>query len=473
MPRPRAAPLAGPAVPEGRMAPGRWAKLVAAEAIVEPIRAFLRDLRARPAAEKAAVRWAFLWFFCLLAFNYAMRPIRDAFGARGPTADRIGLFIATFAAMTVFVPAWAFVVSRLPRRIFVPLAHQVAAASLLVFFLLHDARGGLGRGAGHAFFVWQAVTNVFLVSVFWSTLADLFREQEGRLHFGLIAAGGTLGGIAGSAVVSIFGARAELGVFFLGGAGLLQVGVFAMGRLVRAARGAAAQGDSEGRIPEAREAPPAPTALAGLRTLSRSPRLVGLALYIFLGTVLATIVYLLRPRYLQASGLAEGEQRALLAQTSLVTQLLASALQAGAAGPVLRRTGVGPPLLILPLAYGIALPLFAMAPSLGFIILLEIATRGLAFGLAGPAKEVVFTSVTRAEKYQAKALIDNWVYRGGDLLGALLFGVLEVLGLLSMALASIGFAGLALLAARTVSRDIRRHGPGERSAPRPHPESPA
>jgi len=47
------------------------------------------------------------------------------------------------------------------------------------------------------FFVWISVFNLFVVSVFWSFMADMFRNEQGKRLFGFIAAGGFPGVLLG------------------------------------------------------------------------------------------------------------------------------------------------------------------------------------------------------------------------------------------------------------------------------------
>ena len=70
-----------------------------------------------------------------------------------------------------------------------------------------------------------------------------------------------------------------------------------------------------------------------------------------------------------------------------------------------------------------------MATALGFaglaahggiaiLYVLDAANRAVQRGVARPARELLFTHVRQGHKYKARAFIDTFVYRLGDVLGA-------------------------------------------------------
>ena len=61
-----------------------------------------------------------------------------------------------------------------------------------------------------------------------------------------------------------------------------------------------------------------------------------------------------------------------------------------------------------------------------------------------PARETLFTVIPREDKYKAKAFIDTFVYRGGDVVGAQTEGWLGKLGMGLAALTSVAIP-LALI----------------------------
>ena len=181
--------------------------------LLPALRRFFQSL-----AQTPALLWSFLYFFCLLSGYYVLRPVRDAMAASrdayaifptslidwaaargvdmGQTVIPI-LFTGTFLSMLLVQPIYGAIVSRFPRRVFLPLVYSFFVACLIGFHLLFDS-GIAGRGA--VFFIWLAVFNLFAVTVFWSFMADVFSSADAKRYYGYIAAGGTLGGFLGPSI---------------------------------------------------------------------------------------------------------------------------------------------------------------------------------------------------------------------------------------------------------------------------------
>ncbi|MGA8879340.1 MAG: hypothetical protein WB476_00580, partial [Azonexus sp.] len=141
--------------------------------------------------------------FCVLFAFYLLRPVRDEIGA----ADRGNLqllWTAVFFVMLLAVPLYSIAVAKLRRGIFVPLANRFFALNLIAFYaalvlLPESARVWIDR----VFYVWLSVFALFVVTVFWGLVVDLFREDQGKRIFGFITVGSSLGGIVGSATTSV------------------------------------------------------------------------------------------------------------------------------------------------------------------------------------------------------------------------------------------------------------------------------
>src|SRR6516165_3854060 len=192
--------------------------------------------RALPATaeERAAALWSFAYFFTLLAGYYVLRPLRDQMGIAGGVRALPWTFTATFIALLVAQPLYGALVARVPRVRFIPVVYHFFVANLALFWLLLTA-GVATVTVARIFFVWVSVFNLFAVAVFWSFMADLFSSEQGKRLFGFIGAGGTAGTILGSLItirLSIpFGAVNLLIV----AAVLLELAVFCVLRLERAA----------------------------------------------------------------------------------------------------------------------------------------------------------------------------------------------------------------------------------------------
>ena len=146
--------------------------------------------------ERRAFCWSFIYFFSLLCGYYIIRPIRDALGIVGGVENLQWLFTSVFVAMLVAVPLFGWVTSRFPRRQFLPFIYYFFIANLILFHTLlkMDVNPVV---VARAFFIWVSVYNLFVVSVFWSFMTDLFSSEQAKRLFPVIATGGSIGAIVG------------------------------------------------------------------------------------------------------------------------------------------------------------------------------------------------------------------------------------------------------------------------------------
>src|SRR5262249_7636023 len=142
------------------------------------------------------------YFFCLMSGYYVLRPLRDEAAIRGGVDKLPWLFSGTFALMLVAVPAFSALAARLPRARLIPLCYRFFLAGTLVFWALF-AFGQAQVGTSRAFLIATGVYTLFVTSVFWSFMADIFRHGQGARLFGFIAAGGSAGALAGPLMATV------------------------------------------------------------------------------------------------------------------------------------------------------------------------------------------------------------------------------------------------------------------------------
>ena len=387
-------------------------------------------------AERAALALGFAFHFCVLASYYLVRPLRDALGLEGGADQLQWLFTATFAVMLLMVPVFGALASRLPATRFVPLIYRVIAASMLVFGLLianHVAPVTVGR----VFFVWISIYNLFIVSIFWSVLVDRFSSEQGRRLFGCIAAGGTLGTFIGPLLAATMATRLGPVALTVAAALLLEIAVHCY-------RGLLARTQSQSGKPLLDERRLGGSMLAGITLILRSPYLLGLVLFMLLHTSAATLLYFEQGRIVAGSYADTGSRTQFFAIVDLIVSALTLTLQLLLTAPLIRLVGIGGALLAMPLATIVAFAAMALAPVPATVALAQGLRRAVEFALVRPAREVLWTVVSREEKYKAKNVIETLVYRGGDAASGWLSAGLTALGagFGLVALVVVPFAGV-------------------------------
>lgn len=393
--------------------------------------------------EARAMLWSALLFMVVLGSYYVIRPVRETMGVQGGVDQLQWLFTANFAVMLALVPLYSAVVARWPRRVFLPWLLRTFALCLVGFYaamtwLPADVQVAVAR----VFYVFAAVLSLYVVSIFWEFMADVWRREQGGRLFGFIAAGGSVGAVLGPLVTGWAAPRIGNAALLLGSAVGLELAVLCVRRILRAAPAAAgadyaAENDATigGGI------------WAGFTLVVRTPRLLGICVYVMLLSLTGTFLYF-EQQHIVAAEVAEATaQTQLFARVDLAVNAVTIAVQVLAFGRLLPRIGLGGALAGLPLVTLAGFVALATAPVLAVVVVVMVCRRAADYALAKPAREVLFTQVGREAKYKAKLFIDTAAYRGGDTASAWVFRGLSGFGLGLAALAGVAVpvaAGWAL-----------------------------
>ena len=391
----------------------------------------LIDVRA---AEIGALVWSWFFIFSVLFSYYILRPIRDEMGVAAGVENLQWLFTGTLLGMIAVNPPFAALVARLTRVKFIAISYRFFMANLVLFaLLLHVATAEQNVWIGRAFFIWTSVFNLFVVSIFWALMVDVFSADQGKRLFGFIAAGATLGGIIGSSVTASLAKSVSSTYLLLGSAVLLEIAVFGVRRLSRLSdtlhqRRAAGPG----------ETPIGGSVFAGFAHAFNSTYLINVSIYILLFAVTSTLLYFQQAEIARQSFADRGARTAFFARVDLWVNVFTLAAQLFLTGRVLRWVGVAATLAALPLFSIMGFGTLALAPTIAVLVIYQVIRRAGNFAFARPTREVLFTVVPREDKYKAKSFIDTVIYRLGDQVGAWSYAGLGLFGL--------GMTGIAVVA---------------------------
>ena len=365
----------------------------------------LRRLVVVEPGEWPALLWSFAFFFCVLCAYYILRPVRDAMGVTvGPDYQK-WLFSIVFVVMLAAVPIFGWVASTFAKRLVLPIVYVFFIANLLVFWALIRTRADSPNIAS-AFFVWVSVFNLFVVSLFWSFLADHYASDQAKRLYGFITAGGSLGVLAGSSLTNSL-------VHVVGVPNLLLISA----TVLTAALGCALALRS--LLPALGDTEHAPHAgirdiLSGALHSWNDPYLFRIALWVLLANLVGTYFYIEEQRIVRAALTVKADQVAFFSSRDRIVSVLQLASQFFLTGFLLRRFGIGLCAAALPVAAVAGLVALWASPTLTVIWLVMIAERATAFGLSNPATRVLWTVVEPEDKYKTQNFIDTVVYRGGD-----------------------------------------------------------
>lgn len=391
--------------------------------------------------ELRALGLAFVFNFIVLGSYYVVRPIRDEIGAAGGLENLSWMYTGTMVATLIANALFSAIVARMSRRRFIPLSYRFFIANLVLFFVLMRTVPAAGQmWVGRAFFVWVTVFNVFIVTVFWAFMTDIFTTEQAKRLFGFISVGGTLGGIIGGLLTASLVQRVGPANLLIVSAVLLECGAWCV-RYFPAQFGE--RGSSAAAKSKAAERPIGGTIWSGVTHVAQSPYLLGICAFILLYAITSTLVYFQQADITARQFTDRGARTAFFAQIDIWVNVLTVLVQFFLTGRLLKWLGVGLTLAVLPAINVVGFLAVGTLPILGLLGLFQVLRRASNFAVSRPAREVLFTVLSREDKYKAKSFIDTFVYRAGDQIGAWFYPLLTLLGL---GLTGISFVAVPIAA---------------------------
>lgn len=372
--------------------------------------------------EVAALLTSFAMFFALLSAYYVIRPVRDEIGVALGKDSLHQLFTIVFFVMLALVPLFGFVAARFPRRYVLPAIYAFFATNLVVFWIVLRAAPENHAALG-TFFVWGSVFNLFVVSLFWSLMSELWSHDAAKRLYGFISAGGTAGALAGPLItqglVRVF-SPVDL---MLVSAALLLTAMIVSLLLRRIKPPQATSGEAE---------PAGGGILDGAVKVFTTPMFARIALFVFIANIIGTFFYLEQARLVAASISSNADRVLFFSGRDLVVSIVTFLIEVFGTARILKRFGVTAALLALPVTGAIGAMMLSLDAALGIVAAVMVAERIVSFALANPAIKLIYTLATPDEKYKVQNFIDTVVFRGGDAASGWLYALLG---------GGLGFAG--------------------------------
>ena len=398
-----------------------------------------------------------VYFFCILCGYFFLRPVRDAMGVARGMDELRWLFVGTAVVSLLCVLAFGGIVARTNRRRFIPIGYLFVIGCLIVFsgMLIADGAAGGGligtdtetpvaRYVGYTFFVWLSTANLFVTSVFWAFMVDIFDVGQGKRMFAFIGIGGTLVALVGGWATNVISGITDsvylpAGLMLTGAAffGLAIVVMLTLDRLVfgsqrsqLTADGAAIEGHQRaGDRDVAGEGGIGGTFWEGAQAVVRSPYLLGIGAYIMLMAISNTLIYFTQALVISNNTDTFSELVAGFALFDALAQVATLFVQIFVTTHVIKRIGVGWTLVILPVVTMTGFAILSAWTVFGVMAVFQAVQRATRYAVSRPARETLFSVVSPSEKYKAKPFVDVFLYRGGDVAGVGVDGMFAALGL--------------------------------------------
>lgn len=386
-------------------------------------------------AELSRLILSFIFFFSLLGGYFMLRPVREAVAVANGVGNIPWLFTATLLVMLCITPIYGWVVARFPRRVFLPIVYLFFIANLLLFYILFQFQIE-AKLVTRIFFVWLSVFNLFVVSVFWSFMVDIYHSGQARRLFGLIAAGGSLGAILGPLFTATLASVIGVPNLLLGAAFMISLATVCIFILRRFSR----ELDPSQRV-EDQEVLGGSIFEGAMRVLSSRYLLMICALMLLHNTS-ATFLYNLRAHVVAQAADSFEQYSVIFGWIDVSVNIVALLLQALITARLIRRYGMAKTMMIVPVILLLGFGAMGALPTLFLVISVQVLQRSMNYGILGPSKEMLFAPVDREVKYKSKNFIDTVIYRGSDSVAAWAFRALKDSG---MALGAIAWVLLPFI----------------------------
>jgi AAA family ATP:ADP antiporter len=377
----------------------------------------------RSDVELKGLMWSTTYGFFIMFSYYILRAVRDEISS----ADRGNLQIlwtVVFFVMLMAVPLYSWAASKWSRGVFVPMVNRFFIACLVSFwlclmFLPEAARPWIDR----VFYVWTSVFALFVVTVFWGFMADCFDNSQGKRLFAFIAVGSSIGGMVGSSLTA--GLAEVLPAFSLLLIACIPLEIASWCAKVLHRRFAT------GNVHVAGESNRAITgnAWSGMKAVFSSPYLLGIATFILLMTFASTILYFQQANLVADAFSDRAVRTAFFAKIDLAVNILTIVFQVYLTARIVKWLGVGLTLAMIPIATAAGFLAMGLYPTIAVMVVVQVIYRTGRYGLTKPAREMLWTVLSREDKYKAKPFLDAAVYRGGDLVSGWIYAGLAAVGL--------------------------------------------
>jgi len=426
--------------------------------------------------EQRAVLLAFACHFLLFSSYYILKPVRDTLATVFGADALQYLFTGTFIGTLVASPLYAWAAAKWPLRRLLPGVLWFWLLNILLFEGLMQALPGSRMVAG-AYYIWFSVVNLYMVSVFWSLMADTFTASQAPRLFGFIAAGSSTGAIAGSEITARLAAPATglhgmllIHVMLLtAAAGFLAV-IAVVYPLMREKERLAVTGEGEAQRTTLDHSLKGGI-FDGFMELMKGSYARRQAGFMLLMTSVSTVAYFVQTDLVGKLPEIDSRVRAINDIAQIVNVLSLATMVFGLPQYV-QRFGVTAGLLLNPLIMVVAFVALALSPTLLVIQSLQVLRQAGQYAIARPSREMCFTVVPQEERYRTKNVLDTVVYRGGDLITAWLQAGLRALGtgMLGSAATGVAFSAIWGVAALLLGR--RYEQLKAETAPEPEEERP-
>ena len=398
---------------------------------MEKIHSFFNKVFSLKDGEFRLLGLSFGFIFVLFSSYALLRPMRDALGLEGGKDELKWLFLATFISCIIASLVLMWLSTRVKRRFYADFVFVFFALNLIGFYVAMNAFAEKSVEfvwLARVFYVWVSIFNLFAFSSAWSLIADIFSKEASQRLFGIIAAGASLGSIAGASSVKFLVAYIGASNLVFASVLLLLLGVLLKNLMIKEL----GKFESKENLTRFDKTIGAKNPFVGFALIVKSPYLLALCAFILLLTSVSTFLYMEQARIIREFFPTREARIAAFANIDLIVQVSALVIQIFLTAKIAKFFKLTALLSLLGfvICVGFVVLAFTHPAFMPLAVVMSIRRIG-EYALVKPGREMLFVPLSSDEKYKVKSFADTVVYRGGDALSAQVESVL----------ASISFRG--------------------------------
>ena len=398
-----------------------------------------------PREDLGSILKAFLFFYFVLCSWYSIRPVRNEMAVQAGLENLPGLLSIVLLIMLIANPIYSWMVSNIDRNRVVIYTYLFFIANLICFFLGwvsfdNEVRVFIAK----AFYIWCNVFSFFVVSIFWVSMINHFTSEQGKMYFGIISAGGSLGAFSGSSIARYFSmevcgtsSMSDWGPF-----SLILISILGLSIAL------ALSTNFKSRVADAEIATEEDSSAKGIGSMLipiRGSMLGNLSLYMVLWTALMTFGWMIALSIVQDWSTDPCERTGFFARIEQIVTPLTLFFQFFLTSLIFRKFGIGLILVSYGLILFLALIFYEAYPEIMTVLFVVCVLRTFEYALCKPARETLFTYLETQQRYKSTVFMDTFLARAGEVVGSWFAasGVV-LLGLSSLAAtyAALPFAAL-------------------------------
>jgi ATP:ADP antiporter, AAA family len=398
----------------------------------------------------------------LLVAYYLLKTVREPLIIMGGGAEVKSYATAGQAVLLIgFVQVYAALTRRLKRMTLITVTYAFFASNLVLFFLL--AKLGVPY-LGVVFFLWLGIFSLSVIAQFWSFANDIYTPAQGKRLFAIVGVGSSVGAVAGSAL-------AKQLIKPVGPFPMMLIAAVLLGLCLAMVWFVNAREEARPKAGKAEAKPVGGKAGFAMLLEDRYLLLIG-CLILLLNLVNTTGEYILDKRIIEgamatidpalpedakkeALGVFVGEFRG---DFFTWVNAIGAIVQLFLVSRIFKYLGVRAALFSLPVIGLIGYGIMAFVPILSLVRLAKIAENSTDYSLYNTAKQALWLPTSREAKYNAKAAIDTFMVRFGDLLsgGIVFLGTLAGLAVAHFAIINIAMILVWLFVVVLINREHKK-----------------